>query len=467
MQVKFLSDLNEDELLCKYNGVIKLSELNDKVPGTVYLTQIHIDVCCAMASALGFNGIEKMVYVNLLVKHSDKTRAVTALITLICKDKIAPIFINSSYVVKEILSRFLNVNDVIFSVNHLHAEELIGRRHFKRLAVKMIVHNIYRLFFKKMKCSSAVRSWVEITEMMYPLEFASSLILIYPFYLNISRHFKYIKSCFEKCGNVTLCGLPYSLWDYVKIIFIDKKKDLSCVRFECNAYNKHADELSGLGLKSLYTSDEFEAAAIVMVNALHKKSVKIVNTAHGMSFGCPYVKYDIFKVYNSAQHKYYGYESPEVGYTLEPRTNTDPSKCVIHGDSDRKAIVYLEANYEGLGMTYEAKLENRTIETLRELGEKYGFDVVVKVHPNRKVKGSIGDFSLFGVKTIKNLDELENTKLVFITFCSAAYYDFRAYGHFVFILDGFVHPEEIYGEKGLDCVSLDELEDVFKHLIAN
>lgn len=465
MQVKSVSDLREDELLCQYNGVMKLSELNNQLPNTVYLTQIHVDVCCAMADALGFCGIEKMVYVNLLVKHSDKTKALTALITLICKGIIVPIFINSSFAVRGIISEFLSVDKIQFSEDNLCTERLIEKRHFKKLAAKLIIHKIYRLLFCKKKCSSAIRSWVEITQMMYPLEFKSSLILIYPFHLNISRHFKYIKNCFGNYSNVTLCGLPYSLWDYMKIIFSKKNKDLSCVRFECNAYRKHADELSLLGIESLYTSDEFEAASIVMVKDLHKKSVKTINTAHGMSFGCPYIAYDIFKVYNCAQQKYYGYLSPEVGFVLESRTNTDPSKCVINGESDRKTIVYLEANYERLGMTYEAKLENHTVVTLRELGEKYGFDVVVKVHPNRKVTGSISDCDVLGAQAIRYLNELKHSNIVFVTFCSAAYYDFREFGPFVFIFDGFVHPEKIYGEKGLVCVSLDELDNVCKQLL--
>lgn len=454
------SNLKLDQLLCEYNGVINIADLDNIVPDTIYLTKLHVEVCAKIASSDQLTSDEQQLLTNILIKHSNKTKSITSLITLIKAGKIKPVAIKSGYITRSTLEKHIDLRGINIVNDKSDNGHFIDFSHFKKIFVKLVLHRIYRLLFRKIACTSAIRSWVEISQIMYGDKYDNSLILIYPFVLNIKRHIRYIKHCFGDYKSVTLCGLPYSLIDYMKLLVSSSYKDLHCVRFELNAYKKHATELGQIGVKHLYTSDEFEAGAFIMVKALQDNGVNVINTAHGMSFGCPYVNYDTFYVYNNAQKDYYALKSEQVNYIVSPRSNTDPVNCLIDSKENRKVIVLIEANYARLGMQYYAGLESRAVNAIREFGLKYNIDTYVKMHPNRKVPGDLDQFSIAGVKVIRHLSDIKHAKPVFVSFYSAAYYDFRHLGPFIFIYDGFVRPEEVYGEDGLVCAPLEEIDNV-------
>ena len=459
------SSLKRDQLLCEYNGVIDIADLDNIVPDTIYLTKLHVEVCARIAGSDKLTTDEQQLLTNILIKHSNKTKSMTALITLIKAGKIKPVAIRSSYITSSILEKHIDLQGINIVNDKSDNGHFIDFSHFKKILVKLVLHRIYRLLFRKIACTSAIRSWVEISKIMYCDKYDRSLILIFPFVLNIKRHIRYIKHCFGNYKNVTLCGLPYSLIDYMKLFIFSKSKDLHCVRFELNAYKKHALELGQIGVKHLYTSDEFEAGAFVMVKALHDCGAEVTNTAHGMSFGCPYVNYDTFYVYNNAQKDYYSFKSEQVNYKVTPRSNTNPVNCVLDSAEKKKAIIFIEANYERLGMRYYTNLENMAVNALREIGLKYNVDTYIKIHPNRKVPDDLNEYSISGVKAIKHLSDIKDADPVFISFYSAAYYDFRHLGQFIFIYDGFVRPEEVYGEDELVCVPLEEIHtEIIKYL---
>jgi len=456
---------SQDELMCEYNGVQRLTDLDDMVPDTIYLSNLHVEICTRIATLMGLSGSEHRVYTNLLVKNSKKTKSITALISLVRADKIKPVAIRSTFMSREFLEEYLDLSGIDLDLGLEVPCSFIDRHHLKRVFVKLLLNRVYRFFFHRISSLSAVRSWVEISQRMYSDKYPESVILIYPFYLNLKRHLNYVRQCFKEYNKVTLCGLPYSLLDYLKIALLSKNKDLNLVRFESNAYRRHALELVQLGVKHLYTSDEFEVGAVVLAATLQSKGAQVTNTAHGMSFGCPYASYDTFYVYNEAQRSYYSIKSPQVAYLVAPRSNTDPANCVM-GSQGNKAIIFLEANYERLGMKYYACLEKRTVDALRTLGENLGVKVYVKIHPNRKAPAELEDFTVQGVNAIRHLSELADVEPVFVSFYSAAYYDFRHLGPFVFVYDGFVRPEEIYGEAKLACAPLDQIAEELNPLLS-
>ena len=455
------SSLKPDQLLCEYNGVIDIADLDNIVPDTIYLSKLHIEVCTKLASTMKLSEDEYHLLTNILIKHSNKTKTITALVSLIKAGKIKPIAIKSGYMTSSILEKHIDLQGINIVNDKSDNGHFIDLSHFKKIFVKLVLHRIYRLLFRKIACTSAIRSWVEISQIMYGDKYDSSLILIYPFVLNIKRHIRYIKHCFGNYKSATLCGLQYSLIDYMKLLISSRSKDLHCVRFELNAYKKHAAELGQIGVKHLYTSDEFEAGAFVMVKALQDCGAEVTNTAHGMSFGCPYVNYETFYVYNNAQKDYYSFKSEQVNYKVTPRSNTDPVNCVLdNAEKKKKVIIFIEANYERL-----TNLENRAVDILREFSLKYSVDTYIKIHPNRKVPVDLNQFSIAGVKVIRHLSEIKHAEPIFVSFYSAAYYDFRQLGPFIFIYDGFVWPEEVYGEDGLVCAPLEEIHtEILKYL---
>lgn len=457
--------LEQEQLLCKNNGIINIVNLDNIVPDTIYLSRLHVEICSKIACVGKLSTDEQQLLTNILIKHSNKAKSITALITLIRAGKIKLLSIKSSYITSNILENYIDLNGVKFITDMSDDSHFIDRGHFKKIFIKLLLHKIYGLFFRKFRKSSAIRSWVEISQIMYGDKYDDSLVLIYPFVLNIKRHIRYIKHCYAAYPCVTLCGLPYSLFDYLKMIVSSKGKDFHCVRFELNAYKKHASALARIGVKTLYTSDEFEAGAFVMVKALQSRGIEVINTAHGMSFGCPYVNYDTFYVYNKAQQNYYSLKSAQVNYIVSPRSNTDPENCFLNSSVKRKVLILIEANYERLGMQYYADLESKAVDMLREFGRKYNVDTYVKIHPNRKVPEDLSQFSISGVKVVRHLSDLSQAAPIFVSFYSAAYYDFRHLGPFVFIYDGFVRPEEVYGEDGLVCAPLEEIHtEILRHL---
>lgn len=381
------------------------------------------------------------------------------------KNHLSPLTITSDYFDRNILGRFIDTTSINFQGSRARYCDLLNVGSSKKAILKYVAHRLYRLFFRRKKgLESAIRSWVEITEMMYGAKYPSSLVLIYPFYLNLKRHYRYIRSCFKNYDNVSLCGLPYSITDLVGLVLCSSGRDKKYISFEVNAYREHARELVKLGIGHLYTSDEFEAASIVMCRELQANNVRVINTAHGLSFDCPYIGYDFFKVYNSAQLEYYSLKSGMVKYEVSPRRNAHVNEDIKDLNKQRPALIFIEANFERLGMLYESLLESSAIETIREAGESLAIDVYLKAHPNRKLDEYSKKEAQSGLKIIGSLAEVGNIFPIFITIASAAYYDFRHLGPFLFVEDGFSDLKDFYGEN-VHSYSIDDLPEAIKSYV--
>lgn len=454
-----------NELVCKKHGVLMLSELINLVPGSIYLSKNHIEVCCLLASDSGFSGELLMVYVNLLVVHSKKAKIFTALVELILAKKIEPVSISSTFLNKEHLGAFVNINGMIFSGINTDTG-LLNDKSLKRLFVKYLMHRLYRLNFRKNKrANTAIRSWVEITQNMYGEYYDSSLVLIYPFYYNLRRHLKYIAHCFRSYNSVSLCGLPYSFKDLLKIFFYKKNSDLYTVFFEANAYKKHAVELQERGVLDLYTSDEFEAGSVVMASKLRAEGIYVKNTSHGLGFNCPYVGYNTFQVYNSAQKAYYKFKSPDTNFLIAPRINTNMMDRIQSANSANPILIFLEANFEAVNLFYESELQEKSIRHILDIAEKQKITFTIKAHPNRK-DCEIQKMGLkYSTSVIRSLAVLSEVAPIFITINSAAYYDFRSQGPFIFVNDGYSNLEDFYGES-LQSHSVEKIESEIKRLMS-
>jgi|GEM_PF-6712638 len=438
--------LKKEEIFCRNQGVLKTLELTKKVPSLIFLSKLHIDVCCSLAQLQSFDGIQHMTLVNLLSRHSKKAETITAFIALFLRGDIDIIAIRSNILCAEILEKFINIDKVNFYTNKKSKQWLDVS--FFRLTIKYGFHQLYRIFFKKnLQSEVAIRSWVEITEKMYGEQYPTSLILIYPFYFNFKRHFKYIVNSFRTYNKATLCGIPYSFSDLIKILFKHQCKDKYYVNFEINGYKKHAEELLKLGINLLYTSDEFEAGSLMMVSTLKQSDAKVINTSHGLGFNCPFVGYDMFKVYNIAQQNYYQYKSKGVNFIISPRKNAHHSDCIQNINPRQFVLIFIEANFEALGNMVEAKLQSDTIEVIRKIAIEMNTPLFIKAHPNRGDRQCKNRQKNSNVSVIQSLSELSELSPVFITINSAAYYDFRNQGPFIFIDDGFTNLEHFYGES--------------------
>lgn len=461
------NDQQTDFVLDRDSQKYILEELIEKVPELVYLGPLHVAVCQKISEKKNFSEEYHKVYTNLLVSHSKKAKIITALITLVQKGKISLAQVECDYIDNVILQDHINVENVSFSVNESQSQSYFGKGLIKRLFIKWAAHRVYRFFFN-VRCTPSVmiRSWVEITRKMYGDHFPRSLILIYPFSLNFHRHKDYIKSCFKEFKHVSLCGVPYRFVDWFKILLNPQDTDRGYVQFEYNGYLKHGQELVKKGLKQMYTSDEFEAGAFVMAEYIREHGGHVTNTAHGLSFGAPYTSYDFFSVYNEAQRKYYGALSQKTQFEVSPRINAGAADLVKFDGSKGYVLIYIEANFERLGMVFETDLETRVVASLREVGKSLSIKVVVKAHPNRKSSEYENYTAATGVEIVRHLSEIQNYSPIFITIVSAAYYDFRQFGPFVFVDDGYSNIENFYGEQ-VKVHSVESLEQAIDECVKN
>lgn len=428
-------------------------DLLEIVPESIFLTQTHIKVCEHIALLNGFSGNMKKVYINILVKHSQKAKIITALIFL--SEKYGLESINATFLTKEIFENFLNTKEIYFKYQKFMPCKFINKSQYKKLIVKYFTHKLYRIFFFKKSSKNIVRSWVEISEEMYKNEYKNNtLVLIYPFYLNIKRHFKYIRYCKKNRYNFSLAGIPYSFVNLIKSIF-KTKNDYFYVKFEHDGFLKHSEEIISLGVKKIYTSDEFEAGAYVMYKNLHQRNILSYNTAHGMSYGCPYLYYSSFQVYNKSQKKYYSFKSEYVNYIVRERKNINIDKNLI--DLENKyniAVVYLEANFKKLNMKYESNLELEIIKVLKDIKISHNqVDIYIKLHPNN-LNGDTGNLN-----KLLSLEKIKAKKIFFLCYLSAAYYDYKHIGDFIFVEDDYVNTNTFYGENNLDSVKIDKLKE--------
>jgi hypothetical protein len=436
-----------------------------KVPSQIFTGPIHVSVCQKISQSLNYTGDYHKLYTNLLVSHSEKSKQITALIILAQKKKINIATIKCDYIDGTVLKDHINIENITFSVEKIQSQRFLQNNSLKSTFFKWIAHRAYRLFFKrKSKHLSVIRSWVEITEKMYGQHFHKSLILIYPFNLNFSRHIAYARKCFQKYDSVSLCGIPYRFSDWLRIIFSDRDLDRGYVQFEYNGYRRHGKELIKKGLKYFYTSEEFEAGSFLMAEFIRNHGGHITNTAHGLSFRAPYTSYDFFSVYNVAQRRYYETFSRATQFQVLPRINAGPLDLVSFGCSKGYALIFLEGLFAKYDMKFEADLQSRAVDVLREISESLSLRVFVKAHPNRKPSEYQSYSALTGVDIIKHLYEAQNYKPIFITIASAAYYDFRQYGAFIFIDSGYDNLEEFYGEKVETC-PIERLEHYITDLI--
>jgi hypothetical protein len=454
-----------DVVVCQDGQEIRVDELMTMVPFITYLTTEHIGVCERIADIKKIQGSARQVYVNLLASHSAKAKTITALVTLIRQSVIEPSAIRCSYMSRLLLNQLCDVERVEFDSLDLTDVNFVDHHHYKRLVLKWGMHRAYRLLFKRwLKAPSAIRTWVEISRNMFGAHYESSIILIYPFTLNVKRHIRYIIDTFKQEKKVTFCGLPYRLSDILGAVFQPHKRDHHIVQFESNAYQKHGRELANMGIEQLYTSDEFEAGSAILCNKLHDAKIKIENKAHGLGFVSPYIDYDQFYVYNSGQLKYYQHKSPQVSFEVLPRKNAKADERVANVDADKPHIVYLDGNFEASGLVYESQLQQKILEQLRLFADNSGLPVSIKTHPNLSRAQSMTIEKASGLPTFKNLKSLSGVQPIFITIISAAFYDFREMGPFLFVSEELVPLDAFYGEQ-VNITALDGLHEALSDVI--
>lgn len=445
-------------VILKDGSKVEFSRLLEMVPCTVLATPDFVSLCesAAVEKKFGFLGFHK-IYVNLLVKHSKFIAQITALYFLHKSGALSIREIHSD----RNLTAFKNFFPcIVFKDGESKVASYIDSKHRYVFLVKSLMHRAYRILSfgdSVVAADVSIRSWVEISEVMFGDSYKNSNIFIYPFFLNFRRHFKYIRSVKARFENARFMGLPYRLVPALKNIF--SCSDDFYVKAEFQAYLDHGRELSLLTNGCLKTSDEFEAGAFVMCEVLKENNIRIENKAHGISFACPYTNYSSFLVYNDTQQAYYASNSLGTDFEISQRRNAPGADAVMESPIFSPAIVVIQNPYARSGLKFEHILQDSIFNVLDKFCASRGISFYIKKHPNSIASDIQHLDTLKTAEKIFSLSELSHSNPIFINISSVSYYDFKEYGPFIFVDDGVVPIDVMFGS---DIVSakLSELNEL-------
>lgn len=429
---------------------IEFSRLLEMVPCTILATSDFVSVCESVSLARKFDFLDlNKIYVNLLVKHSKFTAQITALYFLHKNEVLSIRSIHSGFNLAafEVFFPGIELED-----NGSKITNYIDSKHRYIFLVKSLMHRFYRLLSSGRRVVAkdiSIRSWVEISEAMFSEHYESGNVFIYPFFLNFKRHIKYVRSVFKRFKHVSFMGLPYRILPALNNVLVGDDKFYVIEEFY--AYSKHGQELSLVTRSALKTSDEFEAGSFIMCGILKDNCISVENKAHGISFACPYTNYSSFLVYNKAQQAYYASNSLDTAFRISERRNAPRTDAVIASAIFSPVIVAIHNPYARVGLTFEHLLQESIFNTLEKFCVSRGVPFYIKKHPN-SISSDLQYLESWKAATkIFSLSELGQSNPIFINISSVSYYDFKDYGPFVFVDDGIVPIDVMFGS---DIVSV-------------
>ena len=347
-------------------------------------------------------------------------------------------WINSS---ERIISIFKWVANILFTLYFL----LVGRKKTKK-GIK-----------------SVIRTWVDDAEKIYGDKYESSVIFIHPFFLNPIRGIKYIVHCFKTYRNVTLIGIPYQLGDLMSVVFSGGINfDKALVYFEAKAMKNHVHHYSTFDI--IYASDEYMVNAHLLYYDLMINGKTVINKAHGIGYYSPYVEYSEMHMYNENQVDHYRKRNPHIRYYLLDEYQVSEYKFA---EKKPSAIIFIDhGNLEQFNLYYEADLQQKILDQLRETASDLGISLFIKFSPQTLAAAQSRFHKKFPeYQTCSNLTAIRDSyNAIFVNMFSTAYYDFSRFGKILFIETEVFKPNLMFGNN-IECVGLSGLTTTVKQII--
>ena len=433
---------------------ITLQQLEEQISiNSLHASQSHLQICDYISEIVlrrtSLPDINKKALGNFLYFKSFEVYVLSIVIFYNERnsDKIRSICMGTF---NKISASFLRDHDILVDEGCItnSAENFIDLR-VKNLLLKVVIHRLYYLiyclfFYSRRSSTKVIRSWVEVSYTLFNLHYSTSTVLVYPFGLSVKRQMRYFKLLNEKKFNYKIIGLRYSFWKFLKVVFAKRKRDFNYLDLEVSAYKHHARVLSRLKPKQMFTTDEFEAAGLILNSSLIENGVEVINKAHGIGMYCRYLCYSVFEVYNKEQIRYYKPTSPMIDYVLNKNIKA-PMAPPPNQDLLNKAIVYVHSNVEDIGMKCEIKIQNQILEDLKKFTSIKGLPLILKIHPNTSDE-KVEVLMKKGFACEKDINQIiRKYRPVFITIISTAYYDYRLLGDFYFYKDRYNDASVYFG----------------------
>lgn len=402
---------------------LPLATLADHVSASLFQTDLHYDVCEAVARmAVQEPGVVAVLH-NLLALKSRVLMGVTALLSDADIDRSAISHVALTPEIGQAVGGRLTTAGLAVQIVDA-PEALVPRSVAVAFAMKVLMHRLYRLISKPLSPGvPVVRAWVEVTEVMYADLFPVAQIRLYPFSYGLGRQLAFARSLARRRFNWSFDGVPYRWRDLLVALASARRRHVALARAECRAYTCFGDALLRAGVREVYSSDEYEVGAVAAGERLRAGGAAYVNTAHGIGLYSPKVAYTRFDYLNRYQADFYGRSSP--GMELRKRRTANsrlPFERVELEAGDSVAIVYVHQNFEAYQLPSEIAAQERIMRALADAAAALDVAAVVKLHPNmpqERFKAQLPP----RLRVAARWDELRGTRPVFLTIYSTAYYE--------------------------------------------
>ena len=437
------------------------------VPPIVMQTAEHANQSVRLGDRVanqgGLSEVERKVLVNLYRRHSDGIRALVGLSFLVSRRAIRP---DDCLTIETPLED--SVADRLrhdFPNIHLRHEprpagRALGTAPNKvRVGLKILAHWLFRALGVATRSRLAhhegqlVRSWVEVSQSLFGKE-KGQLTLVYPFPLKVRRQLRYVTALSRLGRPFSFEGYPYSLRRYLRWLLLGKDVDLA--RLEASAAIEHARELvARYSPRHVLTTDEFEVASVALNDRLRAHGVFVENHAHGVGIYSVYVSYDRFVVLTAAQKGFYSTFNECSEYRMERRA------CAERWSGGCKTLVMVDQVLQRDGSAVELH-QNSIVDALIDCGARFNVEVVVRVHPNSRVKRRYREAEVSYYEG--DLEALDRP--AFFAMYSTAYLTFTQWGPTHLVESDTFDPAMVYG-RGERIVHLSQLESLIGRLTSS
>lgn len=440
---------------------------------SIILSKTFLQLCEFVAAeyySLNVNSPQYKTMVNLLFLKSNRLRTLACVIEFEHTAAVESIDFDCDL---SGFAHFFKNKNVAFHSKNNKPVNWINNNELLFAILKWTGNALFNIiyFFTRKKIANhhvktVIRSWVDDAEKIYPEEFKTSIIFIYPFFLNPVRGLKYIVHCFKTYKYPVLIGIPYSIKKLFKILFSRNINfDRAILDFEYDSIVRHVSAFRNYDL--IYTSDEYMVNSYVLHSLLLAQNKTVINKAHGIGYYSPYVAYSEMHMYNDNQIEHYRNKNKDIAYYILEEYIV---KKINYGPDKKPAIVYIDHwILERYSLFYEADLQRETIRKLSEIGEHLNIPVYVKFSPHNSaadMKEFLKTYSHVSICT--NIKELAAThNILFVNLFSTAYYDFSKFGNVMFMETDVFKPAAMFGSD-IDRSNLENLEqNITQKLLVN
>lgn len=458
--------MNPEYVLHADGRKVSLSAIMCATSFDLYQTELHYEVCRALARRRGVSSVERKVLENLYALKSNATRKATALMAYVQRSAVPVQSVCINPCVRDLLPQAWG-EDLDFLPYAGPPEPIIGWNHVGLLLAKTLLHRLFRLVPGEPRRDQVlVRAWVDVSAAMYPQEVRQGQVLIYPFALNLLRQLRFVRWCRRERIALSLQGLPYAPLRILASLLLRQPNDLLLAQAEIHANAQYGAELLRLRPRRVMTSDEFETASLALYEPLLAAGVQVVNTAHGVGNYCPHIAYSEFRVFTQAQSDFYARRNLDVRYTPLATERRQIKELSPYAQRRGRpvALVLIHQPFEVSPLKAEEAVQWALDSELARLAQVLCIQYLIKMHPNsrKRRKGLVR--RAFQGEAIYAWAALEDFRPIFVTINSTVFFDARGVAP-VLAFAGPTFEPSLYFTPPIMTLTLQNAEPVLSALL--